>query len=83
MFFDFTPPDATLPDDEEYSPLVERIFYSPKRVPEGEYITIYEFLLNDPEIRDDPQAIAGVLKEFAGWSQHMLEQMQQLGLIEQ
>ena len=65
--------------DDQYS-LMERIFDHPDRVSEGEYTAIYEFLLS-PDIRDDPDAIAGVLTEFVGWAQYMLEQMQQSGLI--
>lgn len=74
------PHNMDWPDDEDYQSLVEQIFPNPKTVGEGEYTTIYEFLL-DPDIRDDSEAIAGVLKEFAGWAQYMLEQMQGLSLI--
>jgi hypothetical protein len=79
--FEITP--RHLPEDgDEDESFVAKIFPHPDNVCEGEYITIYEFLL-DPEIRDDPQRIAGVLKEFAGWAQYMLEQMRKLGLIDQ
>jgi hypothetical protein len=61
--------------------LVERVFGSPDTVCEGEYITIYEFLL-DPDIRDDPETIAGVLREFSGWALYMLKRMQELGLVD-
>ncbi len=69
-------------DGEDYVSLVEKIFYHPEEVSQGEYTAIYEFLL-DPEIRDDPEIIAGVLDEFSGWAQYMREQMQKLGLIDQ
>jgi hypothetical protein len=55
--------------------LVESVFHDPENVGQGEYTVIYEFLLN-PDIRDDPDAITGVLEEFAGWANYMLEQMQ-------
>lgn len=80
MIIDFEIAPRHLPEDgDEDESLVAKIFPHPDTVCEGEYITIYEFLL-DPEIRDDPQMIAGVLTEFAGWAQHMLEQMRKLGL---
>lgn len=69
-------------DDEEHLSIVESIFPNPDTVCEGEYITMYEFLLN-PDIRDDPEAIAGVLGEFSGWAQHMLQKMRTLGLIDE
>jgi len=67
--------------DEEDLSLVEKVFPNPKNVCQGEYYAIYEFLLN-PDIRDDPEAIAGVLGEFSGWAVHLLKRMQELGLIE-
>jgi hypothetical protein len=73
--------DTNLPLEEDHPSLVEKVFPHPDTVCEGEYITIYEFLLN-PDIRDDPQLIAGVLKEFSGWALSMLEEMQRLGLID-
>ena len=72
------PDDA---DDSEPS-LVEIIFDHPDNVSQGEYWAIYEFLL-DPDIRDNPQMIAGVLREFAGWARHMLETMHKAGLIDE
>lgn len=48
---------------------------------QGEYTTIYEFLL-DPEISNDPELITGVLGEFISWAQYMLERMHKLGLID-
>ena len=71
---------SDLPNNEYYS-LVERVFDNPETISQGEYTAIHEFLLN-PDISDDPEAIAGVLKEFAGWAQYMLERMQQLGLVD-
>ena len=73
-------PDS--PYREGYESLVEQIFHSPKQICEGEYITIYEFLLLNPEVRNDPKGIADALKEFAGWTEYMLKQMRELGLIE-
>ncbi len=73
--------DDDAPDEEESS-LVERIFLDPDTVSQGEYWAVYEFLL-DPDIKDDPEMIAGVLKEFSGWAQYMLGQMRELGLIDQ
>lgn len=67
-------------DDEGQLSLVERVFPNPDTVCEGEYITIYEFLLS-PDISNDPEMIASVLKEFSGWAQYMLRRMQELGLI--
>ena len=69
-------------EGEDQQSLVERIFPHPDTVCEGEYITIYEFLLS-PDIRDDPELIAGALKEFSGWALYMLEEMQKLGLVDQ
>jgi hypothetical protein len=83
MIIDFSPRPRSLPEEgDEEDSFVAQIFYHPDTVSQGEYITIYEFLL-DPEIRDDPEMIAGVLREFAGWAQHMLEQMRTLGLIDE
>lgn len=72
----------TLPqwNNGDKSSLVEQVFDSPDNVCEGEYIAIYEFLLS-PDICDDPDLIAGVLREFTGWSRHMLRQMYERGLI--
>jgi len=67
-------------DDEDQSSLVEKIFPNPDTVSQGEYITMYEFLLS-PDISNDPEMIAGVLREFSGWAEHMLRRMQELGLI--
>jgi hypothetical protein len=55
--------------------LVEKVFCDPRSVSQGEYTAIYEFLFN-PDIRDDPDVIIGVLGEFAGWANYMIEQMQ-------
>lgn len=71
--------DSDSSDEEDRLSLVERIFDDPDTVGQGEYTAIYEFLLA-PDIRDDPDAIAGVLREFSGWAQHMLEQIRKLGL---
>jgi hypothetical protein len=60
--------------------LVETIFDDPDHICTGEYMTIYEFLLG-PSIRDDPDMIAGVLKEFSGWAEYMLERIGELGLL--
>jgi hypothetical protein len=73
-------PADTLPEGDQPS-LVERLFPAPKTVSEGEYIAIYEFLLN-PDICNDPVAIAGCLGEFAGWAQYMLTQMGKQSLLE-
>ncbi len=70
------------PPRDSHRSLVEKIFDHPDRVCEGEYITIYEFLLN-PDICDDPEMIAGVLTEFSGWALYMLEKMKKAGLIDQ
>jgi len=70
-----------MPDENDLPSLVEQIFEDPDTVCEGEYITMYEFLLS-PDIRDDPEAIAGVLREFSGWAQHMLRRMRRLGLVD-
>ena len=63
--------DSDLLGEEDQNSLVERVFDDPDTVGQGEYTTIYEFLLA-PDIRDDTEAIAGVLQEFSGWAQHML-----------
>ena len=60
--------------------LVERLFPDPDNVSQGEYYAIHNLLLNMDEC-DDPQAIAGVLREFAGWATYMLGQMKAAGLI--
>ena len=67
-------------DDEDQPSLVERVFPNPDTVSEGEYLTIYEFLQN-PDISNDLEMIAAVLRDFSGWAQYMLRQMQELGLI--
>jgi hypothetical protein len=67
--------------DQDHRSLVERIFDDPDVVCEGEYITLYDFLLA-PDICNDPEHIAAVLREFAGWATYMLERMQGLNLIE-
>ena len=67
---------------EEEQSLVEKIFPDPTDVSEGEYTAIYEFLLS-PDICNDPEAIAGVLEEFSGWAEHMLKELQKLGLTSQ
>lgn len=79
--FEITPRHFSEDGNEDES-LVAKTFDHPDQVCEGEYITIYEFLL-DPDIRDDPERIASVLVEFAGWAQHMLKRMRELGLIDQ
>lgn len=83
MTIDFSIRPRSLPEEgDEGESLVAKIFYHPDTVSQGEYITIYEFLL-DPEIRNDPEMITNVLREFTHWSQYMLEQMRQLGLIDE
>jgi len=67
-------------DDKQPPSLVEQVFFDPDNVSQGEYWAIYEFLL-DPDIRDDPEIIVNVLKEFSSWAQYMLGQIQELGLI--
>jgi hypothetical protein len=67
--------------EENQQSLAERLFPDPDAVSQGEYITVYEFLLN-PDICNDPVAIAGCLEEFAGWAQYMLAQMRKQGLLE-
>ena len=68
-------------DDEGQLSLVERVFPHPDQVSEGEYITLYEFLLN-PDIRNDPEMIVGVLREFSGWAEYLLQRMRESGLID-
>jgi hypothetical protein len=34
----------------------------------------------DPDVRNDPQMIAGILEEFSGWSQYMLGKLHKAGL---
>jgi hypothetical protein len=63
-------------DDKEPLSLVERVFFDPDNVSQGEYWAIYEFLL-DPDIKDDPEMVVNVLKEFSGWAQYMLGQIQE------
>ena len=70
----------TLTEEDQQS-LVERLFFDPDTVCQGEYMAIYDFLLS-PDIRDNPVAIAGCLEEFTGWTQHMLTQMRKQGLLE-
>jgi hypothetical protein len=72
----YTDPD---PRDEEQPSLVERLFDPPRDVSQGEYTSIYEFLM-DPDVRNDPQMIAGILEEFSGWSQYMLGKLHKAGL---
>ena len=81
MTYEIIVPDPLIEEEDQQS-LVERIFPHPDTVCEGEYITIYEFLLS-PDIRNDPELIAGALKEFSGWALYMLEEMQKLGLVDQ
>ncbi len=67
--------------EQDYYSLVERIFDDPDVICEGEYITLYNFLL-DPNICNDPDLIAGVLGEFVGWATYMLQRMQRINFIE-
>lgn len=67
--------------EQDHRSLVERVFDDPDVICEGEYITIYDFLL-DPGICNDPERIAGVLREFAGWATYMLQRMQRLDPVE-
>ena len=69
-------------DEQNQKSLVETLFWDPEAVSEGEYWAIYEFL-QDPNICDDPVAIAGSLQEFAEWTQFMLEQIKKRGFGEQ
>jgi hypothetical protein len=66
--------DLTQMAENDNCSLVEKVFCDPRSVSQGEYTTIYEFLLNQG-ISDDPDVIIGVLKEFAGWANLMIEQM--------
>jgi hypothetical protein len=68
--------------EEDRRSIVERVFDDPDTINEGEYTSIYEFLLS-PDIKDDLVAIAGVLEEFSGWAQYMLERMRKLSLTDQ
>lgn len=74
-------PTDNLSDKDSQLSLVERVFPNPDKVSEGEYIALYEFLLN-PDISNDPKMIAGVLREFSGWAQYLLQRMQESGLID-
>ena len=56
-------------------------YSNPDTICEGEYIAIYEFLLS-PDISNDPEMIAGVLREFSGWAQYLLQRMRESGLID-
>jgi len=69
-------------NEDDQPSLVERTFLDPDTVSQGEYFAIYEFLLS-PDIKNDPEMIAGVLEEFAGWAQYMLKQIQEAGLTNQ
>ena len=62
-------------NEEKDTSLVEKVFHNPRNICQGEYTTIYAFLLS-PDICNDPEMIIGVLEEFAGWAQHMLERIQ-------
>jgi hypothetical protein len=73
-------PANDLTDDGSHLSLVERIFPNPDTVSQGEYFAMYEFLQN-PDIDNDPEMIAGVLREFSGWAKYMLRRMQELDLI--
>jgi len=80
-----TPPFALLhfsDEDDDLPSLVEKIFPDPETVSQGEYYALYEFLLA-PDIRNDPNLMASVLEEFAGWAKYMLTRMQVLGLVSQ
>jgi hypothetical protein len=57
--------------EQDHRSLVERVFDGPDAVCEGEYITIYDFLL-DPDICNDPERIVGVLREFVGWATYCI-----------
>ncbi|MBI3243136.1 MAG: hypothetical protein HYZ49_12655 [Chloroflexi bacterium] len=69
------------PDGEVQPSLVERIFPNPDNVSEGEYLAIYDFL-QSPDINNDPEMIAASLREFSGWAQYLLQQMQESGPID-
>ena len=73
-------PIDNLPNENSHLSLVERVFPHPDQVSEGEYIALYEFLLN-PDISNDPEMIAGVLREFSGWAEYPLQRMRETGLI--
>ena len=75
MIYDLKIADLSLDSESDCRSLVERVFHDPENVSQGEYTTIYEFLLN-PDISDDPDVIVGVLEGFAGWANLMIEQMQ-------
>ena len=68
-------------DDDGAPSLVKTLFPNPDTISAGEYSTIYEFLL-DPDIRNDRHMIAGVLQEFAGWAEYMLNIMRKRGLAD-
>ncbi len=68
--------------EQDHRSLVERVFDDPDAVCQGEYITIYDFLLA-PDICNDSERITGVLREFAGWATYMLQRMQRLNLVKQ
>lgn len=67
-------------NDQDCPSIVEQVFDDPDIIGQGEYTAIYEFLLN-PDLRDDADLIAGVLSEFSGWAQCMLERMWKRGLV--
>jgi hypothetical protein len=69
-------------DEEEQPSLVERLFDRPRDISQGEYTAIYELLIN-PDVCNDPQLIAGILEEFSGWAQYMLEKMHKAGLVDE
>ena len=75
MIYNLKITDSNPDSESDYCSLVEKVFHDPRNVSQGEYTTIYEFLLN-PDICDDPDVIIGVLEEFAGWADLMIEQMQ-------
>lgn len=74
MIYDLTA-NSNPGSESDRRSLVESVFHDSEDVSQGEYTVIYEFLLN-PDIRDDPDVIIGILEEFAGWANYMLEQMQ-------
>jgi hypothetical protein len=69
-------------DEEEQPSLVERLFDHPSNISQGEYTAIYELLM-DPDVCNDPQLIAGILEEFSGWAQYMLEKMHKADLVDE
>jgi hypothetical protein len=77
----YEPTSDEQPDGEAQSSLVERIFPNPDSVSEGEYLAIYDFL-QSPDINNDSEMIAGVLREFSGWAQYLLKRMRESGLID-